>query len=93
MAINYDIFYHQLVVDHDIPKLSPAIKATIKKALEYKLRERPEVFGKPLRRSLKNYRKLRVGDYHIIFWIEGIKVKILIIAHRSLVYEKVFNRI
>lgn len=91
--MSFEILYHPVVVEHDIPRLSSTAKIAIKKAIENKLSERPEIFGKPLRRSLKNYRKLRVGDYRIIFRIDGEQIKIIIIAHRSWVYEKALNRI
>ena len=62
-------------------------------SMQEKLTENPETFGKPLRRSLKGYWKLRVGDYRIIFKIQGKTVKIMIIGHRSTVYEKAEGRI
>src|SRR3989338_8849364 len=62
-------------------------------AIENKLTAKPEVFGKPLRRSLKGYWKLRVGDYRIIYRIEKIKVKIFMIQHRSVVYGRVIKRV
>ena len=93
MAMSYELLYHELVVKEDIPKLSSTARITIKRSIEHKLREHPEVFGKPLRRSLKNYRKLRIGDYRVIFRIENMIIKIIIIAHRSLVYEKALKRI
>lgn len=92
MDMRYEIFYHEQVVSLDILSLSSSMKNRIRSAIEQKLTEHPEIFGKPLRRSLKNYRKLRVGDYRIIFRIEGKNIKILIIAHRSFVYENVLQR-
>ncbi len=88
----FKIFYHHLVVKDDISKLSAVWKKNIRRAIETKLATSPEVYGKPLRRSLRNYRKLRVGDYRIIFRIEGQSVKILVIQHRSLVYSIVEKR-
>lgn len=52
---------------------------------------RPEVYGRPLRRSLKGYRKLRVGEYRIILKIKDNKVKIFVIQHRSTVYITAMN--
>ncbi|MBF8280715.1 MAG: addiction module antitoxin RelB [Candidatus Magasanikbacteria bacterium] len=85
--MNYEIEYHQLVVHEDIPKLDDAIKQRIKSAIERKLMTRPEIFGVPLRHSAKGHRKLRVGDHRVVFRIEGMKIIILIIAHRSIVYK------
>lgn len=93
MGLNFEIFYHPLVIKEDIPKLGTANKNNVKKAIENKLAISPEIFGKPLRRSLKGYRKLRVGDYRVIYRIEGAKVKIFYIGHRSIVYKKADKRI
>ena len=77
----------------DIPKLVSSWKNKVKRAVESKLGTRPDIYGKPLLRSLKGYRKLRVGDYRIIYRIEENTVKIIIIKHRSVVYESAEKRI
>ena len=92
MGVNFDIVYHPLVAEEDVPKLGTADKNNIKKAIENKLTTNPEIFGKPLRRSLKGYRKLRVGDHRVIYRIEKLKVKIFYIGHRSIVYKKADKR-
>ena len=84
--------YQQDVVKIDIPALPKKERGRIQKAIEEKLVVHPEIFGKPLRRSLKGYRKLRVGDYRIIFRIEDRVVKIFAIGHRSVVYEEYGKR-
>lgn len=84
--MTYEVVYHPLVISEDIPKLGTAMKKRVKAAIEEKLTSRPEVFGIPLRHSKKGDRKLRVGDYRIIFRITGKQVKVYIIAHRSVVY-------
>ena len=91
--MKFEIQYHKDVVSEDIPKISKKWKATIKKSIEEKLATQPQIFGKPLRHSLKGYRKLRVGDWRIIFRIEDSIVKILAIQHRSVVYAKIEKRI
>lgn len=91
--MNFKIIYHPQVVQDDIPKLSPEWKVKIQKAIEERLATRPEIYGKPLRRSLKGYRKLRVGDYRVIFLLEKNIVKILVIQHRSVVYDRINKRI
>ncbi len=88
----FKVIYHHLVVRDDIPKLSAVWEKNIRRAIESKLTTSPEVYGKPLRRSLKNYRKLRVGNYRVIFRLEGYFVKILVIKHRSEVYSVVEKR-
>lgn len=88
----YRVSYHHLVVREDIPRLSAEWKDRIRTAIEDRLITQPDLYGKPLRRSLKGYRKLRVGDYRVIFRIENDVVKILVIQHRSVVYEEVKKR-
>lgn len=90
--MTYTIAYHEAVVEEDIPRLSKSIKERVRLAIEKKLTIHPEVFGKPLRRTLKGYRKLRVGDFRVIFRIEKKTVKIFIIDHRSTVYTDVEKR-
>lgn len=84
--------YADDVVRIDIPKLSPEVKRRIRMTIEKKLTVEPEKFGKPLRRSLKGYRKLRVGDYRVIFRIEESFVKIFAIGHRSEIYKETTKR-
>ena len=87
MAVTYAITYEERVVSEDIPDLPQTWRTKIKKAIEDKLAREPEVFGKPLRRSLKHYRKMRVGDYRVIFRIHRSEVRIFYIGHRSCAYE------
>lgn len=91
--MSYEVFYHPLVKADDIPKLGSIIKKRIKNAIESKLMTRPEVFGIPLRHSTKGDRKLRVGDYRIIFRIARQQVKVYLIEHRSIVYKMFAQRV
>ena len=93
MAIGFEIVYHTTVVQDDIPHITPAWRDRIRDAIEDKLVTSPELFGKPLRRSLKGYRKLRVGNYRIVFRIQHTKVIILAILHRSVVYKESERRV
>lgn len=92
MALTFEIIYSAVVVEEDIPRLAPLWKIKIQAAIGEKLFEYPDVYGKPLRRSLKGYRKLRVGDYRVVFRIAGSKILILAILHRSVVYKKMEKR-
>ena len=91
--MNFCVEYNELVVKSDIPKITNREKERIRRGIEEKLQVRPELFGKPLRNSLKNYRSLRISDYRVIYRISWQVVKIFIIQHRSQVYKKVFVRI
>jgi mRNA interferase RelE/StbE len=90
--MKFTILYHPLVVHEDIPKLSIEWKTKIQQTIENRLTTYPEIYGKPLRRSLKGYRKLRVSDFRVIFLLEKNLVKILAIQHRSVIYEKINKR-
>ncbi|HET8991618.1 MAG TPA: type II toxin-antitoxin system RelE/ParE family toxin [Candidatus Saccharimonadales bacterium] len=89
----YRISYADEVVKDDLPNILEPWKTEIRKAIETKLTTRPEIYSRPLRRSLKGYRKLRVGGYRIILRIENNNVKIFIIQHRSTVYTTAPHRL
>ncbi len=85
--------YHSDVKDIDLPKLNEKIKNRIKKAIERRLTTAPHQYGEPLRRTLKGYWKLRVGDYRVVFKVVHNEVWILGIVHRKDVYGKTEKRI
>ena len=93
MALNFEILYHTKVIKEDIVSLPLVWRNKIRSTIEEKLTIAPDFYGKPLRRSLKGYRKLRVGDYRVVFRINGNKVYVLAIMHRSVVYKKVTKRL
>lgn len=93
MALNFEIVYRDLVVNLDIPGLAPAWREKVRDAIEEKLTTSPEFFGRPLRHSLKGYRKLRVGDYRVVFRIHNDMVLIFGILHRSIVYREMRKRV
>ncbi len=88
----YSLKYHHLVPD-EVAELDSFWRMHILSAIEEKLLTRPELFGKPLRHSLKSCRSLRVGDYRVIYQIVQKTVRVLIIGHRSDVYEEAEKRI
>ncbi len=89
MGINYQILYLEPVVRKHIPALPSRIRALIRKAIEERLTVDPLSFGKPLRYSLKGHRRLRVGDYRIVYRIdpEAFSVVVVAIQHRKDIYK------
>jgi mRNA interferase RelE/StbE len=87
--VGYTVSYHPSVKEKDLPKLDVIIKTKIKKAIETKLITAPDQYGAPLRRTLKGYWKLRVGDYRVVFKIKSNEIVILAILHRKDVYNVV----
>ena len=61
---------------------------TIKRAIETRLAVDPVGYGRPLRYSLAGHRRLRVGDYRIVYRIDTRRhvVVISVIRHRKDVY-------
>lgn len=93
MEIKFKIVYSEEVVKKDIPYLNKKSREIIKKAIEEKLINHPELFGKPLRTSLVGYRKLRIGDYRVIFEISKHTIIIWMIGHRKDIYQKAIKRL
>ena len=87
--MTFKIKYHPDVKKIDIPLMDLRIKKRIKKAIETRLITAPHKYGEPLRKTLKGYWKLRVGDYRVVFKIVVNDVWILGIIHRKNVYERV----
>ena len=89
MGVSYRIEYLESVVRQDIPKLSRDVRNRIRKAIEQKLASHPIEFGKPLRYSLKGARRLRVGDWRVVYTIESPDVVLIVkIGHRRDVNER-----
>jgi mRNA interferase RelE/StbE len=87
------LLYHPKVVEEDLPRLPSNIHSRIARAIETRLVEAPEQHGAPLRKTLKGYWKLRVGDYRVVYKIAGAEVWILGIIHRKRIYDDVLKRI
>lgn len=88
MEPRFELRYHPDVAHKDLPKISGDQKQRIKRAIEQKLPFFPHEFGTPLRHTLKGYWKLRVGDWRVIYRIEGKTLTILRIGHRREIYGK-----
>ncbi len=78
------------VAAKDIKKLSPLLQKRVAKKLQYFLAQPDplayaEVLKKPPRGG--SYR-FRVGNYRVVFDVEGKTLTILYVEHRSEVYRK-----
>ncbi len=86
--IKYRIEYSEELIG--IPKNIPQnIRKRIEKAIEERLTTNPNDYGKPLIKEWKDYRRLRVGDYRIIYKVYEEKIVVLIVEidNRKVVYE------
>jgi mRNA interferase RelE/StbE len=86
--VRYHLRYHPDVKDKDLPKINKNIQKRIKTAIEQRLVVAPGKYSEPLKRTLKGYRKLRVGDYRIVLKLEKDTIVILGICHRKDIYER-----
>ena len=89
----YRLKYHPDVKRSDLPKIDAKNRDMIKGAIEERLATQPEAYGKPLRRTLKGYWKLRVGDYRVVFKVSSNTIFIFGIIHRKEVYNLIKKRI
>lgn len=84
------ISYLDTVVQKDIPTLPKTMRTRIKNAIETRLAIDPIGLGKPLRYSFIGHRRIRVGDYRIVYRVNmnDHEVIIVLIKHRKDVYEE-----
>lgn len=85
----YTITYTSVVLEKHIPALPASARALIRKDIVERLQTNPLRYGKPLKRSLKGYRRIRVSDYRVVYRIEeeSKQVRITAIGHRKDVYD------
>ncbi len=86
--MTYRLTYKQSAQD-DIAKLPLTVRRTVRQAIEARIATDPIQYGKPLHFSLKGHRRIRVGDYRIIYRVdeETKSVYIVPIGHRKDIYE------
>jgi mRNA interferase RelE/StbE len=91
--VPFTVNYHPDVKEVDLPRINVKMRERIRRAIESRLMTAPQEYGLPLRKSLRGYWKLRVGEYRIVFKIQGEIVYILGIRHRKIIYKDVPGRI
>jgi len=83
------IVEYDIAIEEKLRTLPKAIRENIRAAIEKRLMVAPLDYGKPLVREWKGYRRLRVGDYRIIYRVfeDRIVVFIVEVDHRKNVYD------
>jgi len=89
----FSLQYHPSVRKDDLPLIDQRMKNRIRKAIEERLQTNPQDYSDPLRKDLKGYRKLRVGDYRVVFKIAESEMWILGIRHRKSIYSDIVARL
>lgn len=87
----YTAFYHP-EIPSDLKLINQDIQKRIASAIENRLQIAPQQYGQPLRKTLKGYWKLRIGDYRVVFKIVGTELWIYGIIHRKDVYVEIEKR-
>ncbi len=77
--MTWEIIYHKNV-DDDLQSIGPASAKRIILTINEKLSVAPDKFGAPLSNNLKNFRKLRIGDYRVVYQLAHKKVIVFVLA-------------
>lgn len=75
----WTVHYHP-DVDVDLERVGPSSARRIVKAIDEKLTVAPLQFGAPLSGNLANFRKLRIGDYRVVYQVKKEKVIVFVLA-------------
>jgi len=87
----WQIKIHRLVIDEDFKKINKHDRSIILKTIYKKLSIAPEKYGFPLRNKLKEYWKLKISHYRVIYRIEKDTIKILVLKVGMRRDEKVYK--
>jgi len=87
----FEITYHPKIKD-DLERVGKTEFLRIRETIEKKLMTRPQLYGARLRGELREYWKLRVGNYRVVYKIGNKKVFVLMIGHRKEIYKMVEGR-
>jgi len=84
--VTYRLTYTQRAI-RDIDALDPAVKQRIGKAL-LRYEQAPLKYAEILKHSELGSYRFRIGDYRIVFDLEGDKVVVLRAGHRREIYRR-----
>lgn len=87
----WKIKIHRLVVEEDFKKINKRDRHIILKTIYKKLSIAPEKYGSPLRSELKEYWKLKISHYRIIYRIEKNTIKVLVLKVGIRRNEKIYK--
>ncbi len=77
--MTWRILYHHSV-EEDLESVGSSAARRIVKAIDAKLTVSPMDFGSPLSGTLANFRKLRVGDYRVVYQVREKTVAVYVLA-------------
>ena len=77
--MNWAVMYHP-GVENDLKRVGPSAARRILRAIDTKLTRAPMQFGAPLSGSLSEFRKLRIGDYRVVYQVTETSVTVYVLA-------------
>jgi mRNA interferase RelE/StbE len=77
--MSWTVIYHPDVED-DLKRVGSAAARRILRAIDSKLTQEPLQFGVPLSGNLSAFRKLRIGDYRVVYQVIESTVIVFILA-------------
>ncbi len=89
--MTFNILYHHKIKE-DLAHTDASTRRKIIQTIQERLSVNPEKYGKPLRKPMKRYWKLRIGKYRIVYKIARNEVMVLAILPRNKVYKIVKER-
>lgn len=93
--MSWTIIYHR-AVEEDLRRIGVPGARRIIRAIDKKLTSSPLDFGAPLSGDLSGLRKLRVGDYRIVYQVRNTEIVVYILAvgarRNKEIYQKTSQR-
>ncbi|WP_353275913.1 type II toxin-antitoxin system RelE family toxin [Wolbachia endosymbiont (group A) of Pipizella viduata] len=88
--MGYTIIFVGKVIRKDLPDLPKTIRLRVVKAINERLAVDSINLGEPLHHSLKGRRRLRVGDYRVVYRVNQPEHTVVIteIGHRDNIYKR-----
>ena len=77
--MNWAVIYHP-GVENDLKRVGPSAARRILRAIDTKLTRAPMQFGAPLSGNLSEFRKLRIGDYRVVYQVTETSVTVYVLA-------------
>lgn len=77
--MNWTIIYHR-EVEADLESIGQSAARRIMRAIDNKLTKAPLQFGLPLSGNLASFRKLRIGDYRVLYQVLNSKVLVYVLT-------------
>jgi mRNA interferase RelE/StbE len=84
--VKYELVYTRRA-ERDIEKLEPNVKDRIGKAL-LRYSEEPLKFAEKLSDPILGEYRFRIGDYRVIFDLQGNEIVLLRVGHRREIYRR-----